>query len=647
MVNLKKICSIILSTLLLSCCILSMHASAQTTTKRGFINTADVRLREAATTKSQVIDMLSYVPVTITSTTTGQEVFTGNNIWYQVTYNGVSGYVYSEYVSPIMEINYDDDFEANLNNFPQSYHPYLRELHEKYPNWKFIAHNLPISFKDAVETQYCVSSVSETIKWVEFNYGGNEWRDMRGYDESTDSWATRETRWTYASRPAIEYFMDPRNSLNENNIFVFMQQSYDSESQTIDALRSVVANTFLAYGYDKNSDGIVEADAYLDDIITAASQSGVSPFVLATTIIVEQGAGGDTNMVSGTYPGYTNYYNFFNFKAYGDTTAEITASALNYAVKEGWNSREAAIVGGAKKYSDGYINIGQDTFYYKDFNVINQRWNHQYAMALYDAWTNASYLKKGCLLNPSASFVFEIPVYTDMPTTACKKPVSNGWRLIDGYWYYYSQGNAIDGWIYYNNEWYYLNPNNYNIMATDWAYINDNWYFFNNNGVMLTGWQQIEGTWYFFKENGAMHTGWIDLNGIWYYLNENGAMHTGWVYYQGAWYYLSDSGSMHTGWIKLDGTWYYMNETGAMYTGWVYYGDAWYYLNQNGAMHTGWIKLDSTWYFLNSSGAMHKGWIMLDGVWYYLNDDGAMHTGWLDLDGTRYYLNENGALRTN
>ena len=216
----------------------------------------------------------------------------------------------------------DEEFEKTLDGFPEDYRYLLRTLHSTYPNWKFIAHDVNLTFKEAVESQYGVSDVTNTLKWVEFVYGGNEWRDMRAYNDVSNNWITLESRWTYASRMAIEYFMDPRNSLNDEKIFVFALQSYNKETQTKDGLRTVVANTFLANGYDGNS------DAYLDDIMEAARLSGVSPYVLAATIIVEQGVKGNTDLISGKYPGYEGYYNFFNFAASGQ---DIVGSGLSYA----------------------------------------------------------------------------------------------------------------------------------------------------------------------------------------------------------------------------------------------------------------------------------------------------------------------------
>ncbi len=349
--------------------------------------------------------------------------------WYKIKYGenfDNEGYAYSVHVILKPEYEFDEDFEKNLENFPESYRDALRQLHAKYPNWNFVANNFDLTFKEAVEAQYDVSNVKNTRKWVEFTYGGNEWRDMRAYDTAANKWITLEARWTYASRAAIEYFMDPRNSLNENMIFAFMQQSYQADDNMQENLRTVIKGTFLENGYDKDGNGKIEGDAeksaYVEDLIKAAQESEVSPYVLAATIIVEQGVAGESALISGKYPGFEGYYNFFNFSANGSTADEIAKSGLAYAKENGWNSREKAIVGGAKSYADGYINVGQDTYYYKDFNVVNKVWWHQYASSLYDAWTNARYLQKGCTTSTDAVITFSIPIFAQMPEEVCPAP---------------------------------------------------------------------------------------------------------------------------------------------------------------------------------------------------------------------------------
>ncbi len=424
----KKAKSILCIALIMIITVCSCYITAFAEAKTANIVGNNVAIRNKPSTKdSTVLLRVSNVSVTVNSETKGDSVTADgktSDVWYNITYGDTTGYVTGIYISfpPNKDdYEYDEDFEKNLLNFPESYRDSLRALHAKYPNWQFKAHNIDLTFKEAVEAQYGVSDIESTRKWVEFTYGGNEWRDMRAYDKANDKWITLEGRWTYASRAAIEYFMDPRNSLDENNIFAFMQQSYDSKTHTVDGLKTVVEGTFLAKGYDPDGDGPepVNANAYLDDIMAAAAESGVNPYVLAATIIVEQGAKGESSLISGNYKGYEGYYNFFNFAAAGD---DIVGNGLKYAKEHEWNSRRASIIGGAKSYADGYISVGQDTYYYKDFNVVNKIWWHQYASALYDAWTNAKRLQKGCVTNTNATLVFTIPVYKDMPQEPCAVP---------------------------------------------------------------------------------------------------------------------------------------------------------------------------------------------------------------------------------
>lgn len=340
------------------------------------------------------------------------------DLWYKIrTVDGIEGYIFSGKVQLQTTPEYNENFEQNLLNFPESYRNLLRDIHNFYPNWQFVAHNVNIAFDTVVDAEYG-TSVTGNRKYVELTYKGEHWRDPRANQNGV--WLQPEPRWTYASRQAIAYYMDPRNSLSLDKIFVFMQQSYDPQTQTKDTLRSVVANTFLENGYGDNK------DAYIDDIMQAATESGVSPYVIASTIIVEQGTSGGNSQISGTYSGYEGYYNFFNYGASGATTQQIIVSGLEHAKAEGWNSRRNAIIGGAKEYADGYISEGQDTYYYKDFNVvnINKIW-HQYENSLYGAWTKASYLKKGCITNRDATLIFKIPVYNGMPPSAVSEPTLN------------------------------------------------------------------------------------------------------------------------------------------------------------------------------------------------------------------------------
>jgi len=358
------------------------------------------------------------VPKNTTVTILGEEWDADPDLWYLVRLaDGTQGYLFSGRVNKTIS-NFDADFEANLQNFPESYRSYLRTLHGVYPNAKFVADILDVSFEDALNSEYG-TSYKDNKKFVELTYKNEAWRDPRAKNEDgTYKNAEGSGRWTYASKEGIAYFLDPRNYLDSEQVFAFLQQSYDS-SETKENLRNIVSGTFLADGYAGNK------DTYLDDILGVAKDTGVSSYIIAATIIIEQGVNGDTNLISGTYSGYEGYYNFFNIGANGATNAAIAQSGLAKAVEKGWNTRYLSIKGGAETLKNGYIDAGQDTYYYTDYNVTNKNWNHQYATSIYDASIKAKKLCKSYSSNKNAALTFKIPVFTSVPDTVSPEPTVN------------------------------------------------------------------------------------------------------------------------------------------------------------------------------------------------------------------------------
>ena len=303
-----------------------------------------------------------------------------------------------------------DDFENRISAFPESYKGYLRELHAVYPNWKFYADNINLTLDEAVEL--------ELIKKVT-DYKNLSWRsmDLGSYDWGTGEWASTDSegRWHYVSREVIKYYMDPRNFLNTSYIYTFLQQDYNANLQNAEGLRKIISGTFLENGYGGDK------DAYINDIMAAASESEVNPYILAATIIQEQGSGGGTDLISGTYPGYEGYYNFFNVGAYDNNS---TVSGLAYAKRKGWNSRKAAIIGGAKFCGNNYVSAGQNTYFYMNYNIKNGC-THQYATAVHDSASKGKNVSKTYKDLKTAELDFLIPVYKDMPSALSPLPDKN------------------------------------------------------------------------------------------------------------------------------------------------------------------------------------------------------------------------------
>ena len=331
------------------------------------------------------------------------------------------------------QIQSEAEFEAQLSSFPESYHAGLRAVHAAYPNYRFIADYPGMDFWELVEAEQgkkVADVLPESFRAMydeSFGYFEN-------YDWDSGEWMMSEGRFTYASDEVIAYYLDPRNFLNSSEIYMFARQSY-SGNLSVDDLRSFLEGTFLARGYTPNpydADDVRLAGDYAQVLMEAAQTSGVSPFVLATTIFSEQGYSGDSPLAEGYYEAddgtkYISYFNFFNFGATGSDTDDVIVNGMEWAKSEGWSSRYKSIVGGAVLYGQNYINNAQDTYYYKNFNVLNgysSLW-HQYATAVNNSYQSGIIMKEVFADSTYAALEFRIPVYENMPSSAAQLPESS------------------------------------------------------------------------------------------------------------------------------------------------------------------------------------------------------------------------------
>ncbi|MEE1239133.1 MAG: dockerin type I domain-containing protein [Acutalibacteraceae bacterium] len=375
-----------------------------------YLDASDVNVRKDATTKSESLGKLSYVYLT----KNGEKQGTDGYVWFNVTYGSLTGYIRSDFIKEIT-VNTDAGFEEQLNAFPESYRDYLRQLHAVYPNWKFYADNINLTLDEAVSL--------ELVKKVT-DYTSLSWHsmDLGSYDWGTGKWVSTENgRWYYVSREVIKYYMDPRNFLNANYIYTFLQQSYDPVHQTEAGLRKVISGTFLEKGYGGDT------DAYVKDIMNAASDSGVNPYILAGTIIQEQGVNGTSKLISGTcsdYNGeYKGYYNFFNISANGE---DPILNGLKYAKSKGWDTPSKAIIEGAEFCGSSYVSAGQNTYFYMNYNIKEpDRIWHQYATAVHNAADSGKKLASTYSELKDAELDFLIPVYKNMASSVSALPARN------------------------------------------------------------------------------------------------------------------------------------------------------------------------------------------------------------------------------
>ncbi len=433
----KKIVSGFLCVTLTVLCAFISSSTATADTGLALVTGSDVGIRADATTGSAWLGSVTFDYVTVT----GQKQGTDNEyIWYAVTYNGISGYTRSDFIKLINQTQ-DPAFEGQISDFPESYKPYLRKLHAVYPNWVFRADKLKMSFDEAVynEDKYPRKLVNLSSDGVSFRSMGKD-----SFNWVTGTWSNTEGGWTGASTELIAYYMDPRNFLNPTYIYSYMTVAYSPTLQTAEGLDERVSGTFLANGYSDPEDPDF-GGSYINVIMEAARQSDVSPYVLAATIIQEQGNSGESALVSGA-SSYGKYFNFFNIGATGSTDAAIIANGLNYAKNSGWTTRSASIIGGAKKYAESYVNSGQDTYFNKNFDLLNEPfYTFQYAQDIHNTFSLGRGESSNYAKLFDAKLNFRIPVYTAIPDEVCKKPEENG-RLNN----YYILSADIQGFDKYN-----------------------------------------------------------------------------------------------------------------------------------------------------------------------------------------------------
>ena len=307
---------------------------------------------------------------------------------------------------------------SDFGAFPYGYRAKLKELQNKYPNWTFVPLNTGLEWNDVVnaEMQGNRSLVSITVK--------DSWKSKEkgDYDPATNTYIGKSgNNWVRASREGVEYNLNPTNYFDEYHIFAFEQLSFNSSIHSIDGVENIIKNSWMGGNCledNKPQPGI----RYCNAIYQAGIESGVSPYHIASRILQEQGRGNvesKTNsnpLISGAY----GVYNYYNFGASGKTSAEIIANGVVYAEKKGWDTRFKGIIGGAQIIGADYINRGQDSLYLQKFDVDNSDgglyW-HQYMQNLQAPMSEAGLTYRayeGCnALNQN--FVFEIPVYKNMP----------------------------------------------------------------------------------------------------------------------------------------------------------------------------------------------------------------------------------------
>ena len=306
----------------------------------------------------------------------------------------------------------------------------IKALQASHPNWTFKVEYTDLTWEEAINGEHQGHSTgtkpTNLVPAGRSSYAGLWICEICGkqtYDTGS---------WYCASTEALKYMMDPRNSLNETDLFQFMQLSgfQDFNNDT-------VKNTLkqMAAKYPLIDEECINAT------IQAANQYHVDPYYIMAKILEEQ------SITSPLYTGngltingnvmYKGYYNLLNIGATGNNSNDVILNGLAFAASEGkgWTSKTASILGGVEIIANGYISGDQDTLYYQKFDVIgSSKYSHQYQQNVLGAQTAGTnlrnlYLKYDSSLSGNYSFI--IPLYKNIPSSACPRPATNQEHTIN------------------------------------------------------------------------------------------------------------------------------------------------------------------------------------------------------------------------
>ena len=343
--------------------------------------------------------------------------------------------------------------------FPEEYAYPLTELHLLHPEWTFTP--LLITEGNSLYTWDYV--IEQETKDADTNLISSM-DDYRAYRHATNK-ESYDSGYYQASKAAVEYFMDPRNFLNETDIFQFYDLSA-TQNIGIDEVEAVLLGTFMADATLEN--GKTFAEYFLE----VGQELGINPVYLAVKARQEQGVAGTSPILSGECgtllaqyyangtqtsesgsnvlapaEGYTaeellalnGYYNLFNIKASGNGLFAIYYNAMKRAIEgsvdmaevwgsPSWNTLWKSLYGGSYTIKTSFIDRYQNTIYLQKFNVDSRAGDRNFwgqymqnvAGSLTESRTLFSALASTDVLDGPCNFL--IPVYAKMPNKACEDP---------------------------------------------------------------------------------------------------------------------------------------------------------------------------------------------------------------------------------
>ncbi len=353
--------------------------------------------------------------------------------------------------------------ELMEDGFPQDYAVALTKLHLVHPAWSFVPLN--------------VTGTNASYTWnyvIDKETATPTMNLVSKQDAYRDYWhpinrQTYDSGYYQPSADTVRYFMDPRNFLNEADIFQFYDLS-DGLIASQDAIDAVLAGSFMENAQLSNG------KTYTEYLMEIGEEIGIDAVYLAVKLRQEQGANGTSPIISGTCgnvllsfyreqkqvtdggspinppaPGEADeaelealngLYNPFNVGATGNGVFAIYQGAMKYAQRgsasmtetwdgsPSWDTDWKGIYGGALFIKEKYIDRYQSTIYLQKFDVDgrnpNGNFKNQYMQNIFGALSEGRSFYRAFASNDTldTDCQFLIPIYTGMPAEICADPAN-------------------------------------------------------------------------------------------------------------------------------------------------------------------------------------------------------------------------------
>ena len=217
------------------------------------------------------------------------------------------------------------------SGFPDSYIESLVKLHAEYPNWEFKPFVTGLSFASAVSGER--SSHRKQILEKGYN---NKYYCSCSKCKKNGSFVYQYSGCYSASEFAVEYYMDPRNWLDEKHIFQFESNKYNS-AHTQSGVEAIIKNTWMKNAnityLDTSGNSVTLKSAsgnkikYSQAVMESAKAHNISAYYIASRIVKEVGSANPT--ASGTAGNKSPFLGMYNYYSIGATSGGM--SGLEWA----------------------------------------------------------------------------------------------------------------------------------------------------------------------------------------------------------------------------------------------------------------------------------------------------------------------------